>query len=78
MLQLQNLLAELMDRFEFVEPLSGPKVVRGALFASSLALSGWGTEEQRLYLANCMSTQPMVKGEYEKGAQLPLVVRRAA
>jgi hypothetical protein len=29
-LQLQNLLAELIDRFEFVEPKSGPKVVRGA------------------------------------------------
>ena len=35
-LQLQNLLAELMDRFEFVEPVGGPGVVRGALFASSL------------------------------------------
>lgn len=28
--------------------------------------------------ANCMSTQPMIEGEYEKGAQLPLVVKRAA
>lgn len=57
-LQLQNLLAELVDRFELEEePVEArKKVVR----------------------ANCMSTQPMVEGEYARGAQLPLVVRGAA
>ncbi|KAJ3520273.1 hypothetical protein NMY22_g12828 [Coprinellus aureogranulatus] len=54
-LQLQNLLAELVDRFEFSAGGGASKVVR----------------------ANCMSTQPMIVGEYEKGAQLPLVVKRA-
>ncbi|KAF6753901.1 cytochrome P450 [Ephemerocybe angulata] len=55
-MQLQNLLSELIEKFEFALPEKGPKVVR----------------------ANCMATQPMIEGQYEKGPQLPLVVRRAA
>ncbi|RXW23194.1 hypothetical protein EST38_g2664 [Candolleomyces aberdarensis] len=55
-MQLQNLLSTLIERFEFSLPEKGPKIIR----------------------ANCMATQPMIEGEYEKGPQLPLVVRRAA
>ncbi|KAJ3531713.1 hypothetical protein NMY22_g8040 [Coprinellus aureogranulatus] len=56
-LQLQNLLAELVDRFEFSAGGGASKVVRG----------------DELYV-----DEPMIVGEYEKGAQLPLVVKRAA
>lgn len=74
-MQLQNLLSTLIERFEFSLPEKEPKIIRGTCFLSSRSLIS-------VYLmcsaANCMATQPMIEGEYEKGPQLPLVVRRAA
>ncbi|KAH8806675.1 cytochrome P450 [Flagelloscypha sp. PMI_526] len=55
-LQMQNMLAELIDRFEFSFPEDAPVIIH----------------------ANCMATCPMIEGEVHKGAQLPLVVKRAS